>query len=85
MSRVDSVFGLDWEEAEHIGYGVHLLDSTHHTGIPSVALRTDRTGDDPYVPKSFVIVLEKEVFDKLVRLGQAIISRQQETIRGGPA
>ena len=76
MSQIDSVIGIDWGDAQYIGDGVYLLDSTHYSGVPSVAVRTDRTIDSR--PQSFVIVLEQEVFDRLARIGQAIISRQRD-------
>lgn len=69
MDPIDNVLGMDWTEARYIGDGVYMKNASEHTGIPSVALRTDR--EDSHMD---VIVLEDSVFDELVRAGQAAIA-----------
>ena len=70
MNQTDRVLGLDWSEAQHAGDGVYVLDASHHTGAPSLAIRTDRGFDQ------HVILLEQETFLSLVRTGQAMLARQ---------
>ena len=81
MAAIDEVFGMDWAEARYIGDGVYMLDSSDHTGIPSVAIRTDREF------RHFVIVLEDNVFEDMVKVGQAMLARQMNMRRAitGPA
>ena len=64
MSQIDHVFGMDWGDARYVGDGVYIRDCTDYSGIPAVALRTDREN------QHFVIVLEAEFFDYVVRIGQ---------------
>ena len=75
MDRIDRVLNLDWSEAQCAGGGVYVLDSTHRTGIPSVAVRADRGG------KQHVILLEKKVFESLARSGGAMLARQNNIRR----
>ena len=65
----DKVLGLDWREARYIGDGVYMADSSDLTGIPSIALRTDRKHGH-----QDVIVLEDSVFNELVHAGQALFT-----------
>ena len=44
MDRIDRTLNLDWSDAQYAGDGVYVLDSTHRTGTPSVAVRADRLG-----------------------------------------
>ena len=67
MSQIDHVFGMDWGDARYVGDGVYLRDCTDYSGIPAVALRTDRDN------QHFVIVLEAEFFDYVVRTGQEML------------
>ena len=67
MSQIDHVFGMDWGDARYVGDGVYLRDCTDYSGIPAVALRTDREN------QHFVIVLEAEFFDYVVRTGQELL------------
>ena len=70
MDRTDRTLNLDWSGAQYVGGGVYVLDSTHHTGTPSVALRTDR-GEEQHV-----ILMEKRVFEVLARYGEVTLTRQ---------
>ena len=71
MAAIDTVHGLDWSEATYIGDSVYLVDSTRHTGVASVALRTDRDY------QNFVIVLELEVFRDFVSKGTEMLAAWQ--------
>ena len=79
MDQIDRVFNLDWSEAQYAGDGVYVLDSTHRTGIPSVAIRADR-GEEQHV-----ILLEKKVFESLARSGGAMLARQDNIRQAGIA
>lgn len=70
MEQTDRILGLDWSEAQHAGDGVYVLDASHHTGAPSLAIRTGRG------PDQHVILLEQDTFESLVRTGQAMLARQ---------
>ena len=68
--RIDRALNLDWSDAQYVGGGVYVLDSTHRTGIPSVAVRADR-GEEQHV-----ILMEKQVFEILARYGEMMLTRQ---------
>ena len=73
MTQFDTVFGEDWGDntgTQYIGDGVYIRDWTDWTGIPSVALRTDRGNG------SNVIVLEQKDFNTMVKIGQAAFAYQ---------
>ena len=90
MDVIDNVFGMDWTESQYVGDGVYVMDSTDKTGIPSVAIRTDRTAPNerhaiPFEKGSFnfgkeqhhVIIFEDRLFEDLVRMGRGILDKQQ--------
>ena len=68
MTAIDNVLGMDWLNATYLGDGVYLRDASDYMGIPALAIRTDRESDH------HVIVFEADVFDTLVRRGQAILT-----------
>ena len=70
MDRTDRTLNLDWSSAQYVGGGVYVLDSTHRTGTPSVALRADR-GEEQHV-----ILMEKRVFEVMARYGEVTLTRQ---------
>ena len=70
MDLIDRVFNLDWSNAEHAGSGVFVMDATHRTGIPSVAVRSDR-GEEHHV-----ILMERTIFKNLTRYGRMLMDRQ---------
>ena len=76
MDLTDRVLNLDWSNAEHAGGGVYVLDATHRTGIPSLAVRADRGGEH------HVILMERTVFKNLTRYGRMLLARQGDV---GPA
>ena len=71
MDQTDRTLNLDWSEAQYAGGGVYVLNSTHRTGTPSVALRADR-GEEQHV-----ILLEKRAFEIMARCGEMILARQE--------
>ena len=74
MSQIDNVLGFDWgdETTRYIGDGVYAKDCTTYSGVPAIAIRTDRT-DETGIQRHFVIVLEQEFFNELKRVGDEII------------
>ena len=77
MDLTDRVLNLDWSNAEHAGGGVYVLDATHRTGIPSLAVRADRGGEH------HVILMEKTVFKNLTRYGTMLMDRQDDARQAG--
>ena len=72
MGPIDDSLGMDWTKASYVGDGVYIMDATDRQGVLSVAIRTDR---EKY-SSSAVIVLEKDIFESLVRQGRAEIAYQ---------
>ena len=72
MDRTDRTLNLDWSGAQYVGGGVYVLDSTHHTGTPSVALRADR-GEEQHV-----ILMEKRAFEILTRYREMTLTWREE-------
>ena len=72
MDRIDRVLNLDWSEAQCAGDGVYILDSTRLTGVPSVAVRADRGGEQ------HVILLEKRALGVLARYGDMMLTRREK-------
>lgn len=74
MEIIDRWCKLDWSESEYIGDGVYVLDATERQGVPSIALRCDRSEgiDGPSIP--MVIVLEPEFFAQVKEKGDKIIA-----------
>ena len=70
MDLIDRVFNLDWSDAEHAGSGVFVMDATHRTGIPSLAVRLDREEEH------HVILSERTIFKNLTRYGKMLLARQ---------
>ncbi len=70
MNQTDRVLGMDWSGARHAGDGVYVPDASHHTGAPSLAIRTGRGFAQN------VILLEQDTSLTLVRTGQAMLARQ---------
>ena len=77
MDLTDRVLNLDWSNAEHAGGGVYVLDATHRTGIPSLAVRADRGGEH------HVILMERTVFKNLTRYGTMLMDRQDDARQAG--
>ena len=72
MDLIDRVFNLNWSDAEHAGSVVYVMDATHLTGIPSLAVRSDR-GEEHHV-----ILMERTIFKNLTRYGRMLLARQDD-------
>ena len=70
MGPIDDSLGMDWTKAQYVGDGIYMMDATDRQGVLSVAIRTDREKHS----SSAVIVLEKDIFESLVRQGRAAIA-----------
>ena len=77
MDLIDRVFNLNWSDAEHAGGGVYVMDATHRTGIPSLAVREDR-GEEHHV-----ILMERTIFKNLTRYGRMLLARQDDVRPAG--
>ena len=77
MELIDNVLGIDWSTSKYVGDGVYMTDSTSQTGMPSVALRTDR------MDQQHIILLEKREFEDMVKTGQEIMEKHKKVSQDG--